>query len=76
MILISEQVSKPPLVGIDFEKITFKRDHIQLNQFIQIHRYIVKNTFVTTDEFKEERRKAMDDKDDEEYKYFVLSQLA
>jgi hypothetical protein len=31
---------------------------------------------VTTDEFKEERRKAMDDKDDEEYKYFVLSQLA
>ncbi len=76
MILISEQVSKPPLVGIDFEKVTLKRDHIQLNQFLQIHRYIVKNTFVTTDEFKEERRKAMDDKDDEEYKYFVLSQLA
>ena len=76
MILISEQVSKPPLVGIDFEKVTLKRDHIQLNQFLQIHRYIVKNTYVTTDEFKEERRKAMDDKDDEEYKYFVLSQLA
>lgn len=63
-------------MGIEFDKIVLKREHILLSQFLQIHKYIIKRTYQTVDEYRLERREAMMDSDKEGYKYYVLAQLA
>lgn len=72
-------MKKPDLSAeIDFDTVVFKKGHISLDQYLQIHRYFIKRTHYskTSDKFKLERRETMAEKDTEGYKFYVLSQLA
>jgi hypothetical protein len=47
-----------------------------LNQYLTVHKYILKNSHVEEDFYRKERREALIEKDNESYKYFTLLGLS
>lgn len=53
-----------------------RREHIVLDQFIKIHRYIIKNTYTKEDKYQLERRECYLERDKDGFKYYILQALA
>ena len=74
-----DTLRKPDLTDeFDFQQIEFKKGHIILTQYLQIHRYFTKKTHQAKnhDKYRSVRRAALKERDHEGYKFFVLKQLA
>ena len=67
-----EKNEEPPL---DFNEVTIKEGHIIFGQYMKILSHIQDEARIGVDLYKDERRKALDRKDDEKFNYLVLKQL-